>query len=125
MELNAKISSLTVEASSGVDVLEPFDTTVKYSRVSGKQHIHVGLSEIYTNFSFSVIQLILKLQEDVMSFLRITSEQITVECSEFDRVWANEGTLSAVNTGSESCKLPGRQLDNLCMLCRTQLLGMD
>jgi hypothetical protein len=48
------------------------------------------MSEIYSNFSFSILQLILRLQDDVMAFMRITSEQITVECSEFDRIWVDD-----------------------------------
>jgi vacuolar protein sorting-associated protein 13A/C len=90
LELNANLNAFTIESSSGVSVVEPFDATVKYSKVSGKQNIHVSMSEIYTNFSFSILQLILRLQDDVMAFMRITSEQITVECSEFDRIWVDD-----------------------------------
>lgn len=91
MELNAQVNGLTIEASSGIHVLEPVDMGVKYTKVTGKQHIHVDMSEVVTNFSFSILQLILRLQTDVMSFLRITSEQTTVQCSEFDKIWADDG----------------------------------
>ncbi|CAM6084054.1 unnamed protein product [Calypogeia fissa] len=88
MELNAQVNGLTVEASSGIQVVEPVDIVVKYTNASGKQTMSLASTEIYSNFSYSIIQLILRLQADVMSFLRITSEQVTVECSEFDKVWA-------------------------------------
>lgn len=97
MELIADLNGFNVEATSGVNVLEPFDVSVKYSKVTGKQNIHVGMTEIYTNFSFSILQLILRLQEDVMSLMRITSEQITVECSEFDKIWADDGKYPDIN----------------------------
>jgi vacuolar protein sorting-associated protein 13A/C len=45
------------------------------------------MTEICTHFSFSILHLILRLQDDVMSFMRITSEEMTVECSEFDKIW--------------------------------------
>ncbi|KAG0557949.1 hypothetical protein KC19_11G167800 [Ceratodon purpureus] len=90
MDLTANLNGLTVESTSGVNVLEPFDAYVTYSQVTGKQNIHVRMTEIYTNFSFSILQLILRLQDDVMSIMRITSEQITVECSEFEKIWADD-----------------------------------
>ncbi|KAL2636221.1 hypothetical protein R1flu_007700 [Riccia fluitans] len=97
MELNAQVNGLTVEAGSGIHVLEPVDMAVKYSKVSGKQHVHVAMSEVITNFSFSVLQLILRLQTDVMSFLRITSEQTTARCSDFDKIWAEDEGNSGAN----------------------------
>ncbi|BBN04917.1 vacuolar protein sorting-associated protein 13A/C [Marchantia polymorpha subsp. ruderalis] len=97
MELNAQVNGLTIEASSGIHVLEPVDMGVKYTKVTGKQHIHVDMSEVVTNFSFSILQLILRLQTDVMSFLRITSEQTTVQCSEFDKIWADDDEKSGAN----------------------------
>jgi len=94
MELTANLNGFTVESTSGMNVLEPFDVFLTYSQVTGKQNIHVGVTEIYTNFSFSILQLILRLQDDVMSIMRITSEQITVECSEFEKIWADDGKLA-------------------------------
>lgn len=95
MEVNAQVNGLTIEASSGIKVMEPVDMIVKYKNAAGKQNLHIASTEIYTNFSFSIIQLILRLQVDVMSFLRITSEQITVECSEFDKIWADNLAVGA------------------------------
>ncbi|MCO5611230.1 hypothetical protein L7F22_065481 [Adiantum nelumboides] len=90
MELNAKINGLSVEASSGLNVVEPVNAEVKYSSVSGKQDFHITLSDILANFSFSVLQLVLRLQEDISSFLRITTKQATVECCQFDKIWVDE-----------------------------------
>lgn len=94
MELTANLNGFTVESTSGMNVLEPFDAFVSYSKVTGKQNIHARVTEFYTNFSFSILQLILRLQDDVMSVMRITSEQITVECSEFEKIWADDGRLA-------------------------------
>lgn len=91
MDLTANLNSLTVESTSGVTVLEPFDASATYSLVTGQQNIHIAMTDIHTNFSFSILQLILRLEDDVMSIMRITSEQITVECSEFEKIWADDG----------------------------------
>ena len=81
---------ISLDASSGLCVIEPVDAEVNYSSVSGKQDIHVLLSNVFTNLSFSVLQLILRLQEDISSFLRITSRQATIQCYEFDKIWTEE-----------------------------------
>ena len=96
MDLTANLNGLTVESTSGVNVLEPFDAFVTYSKVTEKQNIHVRMTEIYTNFSFSILHLILRLQDDVMSVMRITSEQKTLECSEFEKIWADDGEISTL-----------------------------
>ena len=92
MELNAKLRSLSLDASSGLRVIEPVDAEVNYSSVSGKQDVHIMLSNLFANLSFSVLQLILRLQEDISSFLRITARQATIRCYQFDKIWTEECT---------------------------------
>ncbi|KAH7316123.1 hypothetical protein KP509_21G079300 [Ceratopteris richardii] len=94
MELNAKINRLSLEASTGFNVIEPVNAEVKYSLISGKQDFHITVSDIIANFSFSVLQLIFRLQEDISSFLRITTKQVTVQCYQFDKIWTDESNLS-------------------------------
>lgn len=90
MQLDAKMNELSVVASSGLNVVEPVDMIVKYSGLSGKQSVQIDFSDIMTNFSFSVLQLIMRLQEDISLFLRITTKQVTVQCYQFDRIWTSE-----------------------------------
>lgn len=85
LEMTANILGLTME-SSGVRILEPFDTSIKFSKVAGETNIHLSASDIFMNFSFSILRLFLAVQEDILSFLRITSRKMTVSCSEFDKV---------------------------------------
>ncbi len=95
MELNANLNTLTIEAKSGITVMEPFNADMSYSKVAGKQNICAKMTQICTNFSFSILHLILRLQDDVMSFMRITSEEMTVECSEFDKIWVSTSESSS------------------------------
>lgn len=90
IELSAKALGLTVEASSGVRVVEPFDTVFKFSKVAGKTNIHVAISDMLTNFSYRILQLFIRLQEDILAFLSTTSRKATVVCSQFNRIWADE-----------------------------------
>ncbi|KAK1438468.1 hypothetical protein QVD17_04277 [Tagetes erecta] len=85
VEMSANALGLTME-SNGIRILEPFDTSVKFSNASGKTHINVAVSDIFMNFSFSALRLFLAVEEDVLKFLRMTSRKMTVACSEFDKL---------------------------------------
>ncbi|KAL1194607.1 hypothetical protein V5N11_031431 [Cardamine amara subsp. amara] len=85
VEMSAHTLGLTME-SNGVKILEPFDTSVKYSSVSGKTNIRLSVSNIFMNFSFSILRLFIAVEEDILSFLRMTSRKMTVTCSEFDKI---------------------------------------
>ncbi|KAK1261313.1 hypothetical protein QJS04_geneDACA008707 [Acorus gramineus] len=89
-ELNANALGLKVE-SNAIRVLEPFDTCVKFTNASGKTKIHVAISDIFMNFSFSILKLLLAVEEDILAFLRMTSKKVTLVCSQFDKV----GTIMA------------------------------
>ncbi|KAL8266737.1 hypothetical protein R6Q59_004081 [Mikania micrantha] len=85
LEMSVNALGLTME-SNGIRILEPFDTSVKFSNASGKTNIHVVVSDIFMNFSFSALRLFLAVEEDVLKFLRMTSRKLTVACSEFDKL---------------------------------------
>ncbi|XWS38677.1 hypothetical protein CRYUN_Cryun19dG0151500 [Craigia yunnanensis] len=85
VEMTANALGLTME-SNGIRILEPFDTSIKYSNASGKTNIHLSVSDIFMNFSFSILRLFLAVEEDILAFLRTTSTEMTVDCSQFDRV---------------------------------------
>ncbi|XP_047340404.1 uncharacterized protein LOC124943990 [Impatiens glandulifera] len=93
MEMNTNILGLTME-SNGIRILEPFDASVKFSNISGKMNIHFSVSDIFMNFSFSILKLFLAVEDDILAFLRTTSRKMTITCSEFDKV----GTIENTNT---------------------------
>ncbi|POO03118.1 Vacuolar protein sorting-associated protein [Trema orientale] len=84
-EMNAKALGLTME-SNGIRILEPFDTSISYSNASGKTNIHVSVSDIFMNFSFSILRLFLAVEEDILAFLRMAGKKMTVVCFQFDKV---------------------------------------
>ncbi|KAF7828516.1 Vacuolar protein sorting-associated protein 13C [Senna tora] len=92
-EMSADALGLTME-SNGIRILEPFDTTLKYSNSSGKTNIHLFVSDIFMNFTFSILRLFLAVEDDILSFLRTTSKKVTIVCSHFDKV----GTIKNTHT---------------------------
>ena len=97
-EFSANALGLTME-SNGIRILEPFDTSVHYSNASGKTNIHLSVSDIFMNFSFSILRLFLAVEEDIVAFLRMTSKKMTVVCSQFDKV----GTIKSMPSHFYSC----------------------
>nr|DAD18267.1 TPA_asm: hypothetical protein HUJ06_019730 [Nelumbo nucifera] len=93
VEMSSNALGLTLE-SNGVRILEPFDTSIRFSNASGKTNIHVAVSDIFMNFSFSILRLFLAVQEDILTFIRMTSKKLTVVCSQFDKV----GTIENPHT---------------------------
>lgn len=89
--MNANALGLTME-SGGIRILEPFDTSMSYSNASGKTNIHLSISDIFMNFSFSILKLFLAVEEDILAFLRMTGKKMTVICSQFDKV----GTIKSM-----------------------------
>ncbi|CAI9271205.1 unnamed protein product [Lactuca saligna] len=83
--MSANALGLTME-SNEIRILEPFDTSIKFSTASGKKNIYVAVSDIFMNFSFSTLQLFLAVEEDILRFLRMTSRKMMVSCSDFDKL---------------------------------------
>ncbi|KAK6935059.1 Pleckstrin homology domain [Dillenia turbinata] len=92
IEVNANTLGLTME-SNGIRVLEPFDTSVKFSKAAGKTNIHIAVSDVFMNFSFSILRLFLAVEEDILEFLSLTSKKMTVVCTRFDKI----GTIENPN----------------------------
>lgn len=93
LEMTASVLGLAME-SNGIRILEPFDTSLTYSNASGKTNIHISVSDIFMNFSFSILRLFLAVEEDTLAFLRMTSKKMTFVCSQFDKVGTIRNSLS-------------------------------
>ncbi|XP_020979196.1 uncharacterized protein LOC107640015 [Arachis ipaensis] len=90
-EMSADILGLTME-SNGIRILEPFDTSLKYSNACGNTNIHLSVSDIFMNFTFSILRLFLAVEDDILAFLRMTSKKMTMVCSHFDKVGTIENS---------------------------------
>ncbi|KAL6906369.1 hypothetical protein ACP4OV_003970 [Aristida adscensionis] len=93
VEMNGNILGLKME-SNGIRVIEPFDMSVKYSNASGKTNLHLLVSEIYVNFSFSILRLFLAVEEEISAFLRMSSKKLSMVCYQFDKVATMQGNAN-------------------------------
>ncbi|CAA0838075.1 pleckstrin homology (PH) domain-containing protein [Striga hermonthica] len=93
VEMSTEVVDLTME-SNGITILEPFDASIKFSSASGKTSLQLVVSDIFMNFSFSILRLFLAVEEDILSILRTTSKKSTVLCSEFDRIGTIKSPVS-------------------------------
>ncbi|KAL8053513.1 hypothetical protein ABFS82_05G077000 [Erythranthe guttata] len=94
VEMSADVLGLTME-SNGIKILEPFDASIKFFNASGKTSMQFTVSDIFMNFSFSILRLFLAVEEDILSFLRTSSKKSTILCSEFDRIGTIKNPVSA------------------------------
>uniref|UniRef100_A0ACD5YZI2 Uncharacterized protein n=1 Tax=Avena sativa TaxID=4498 RepID=A0ACD5YZI2_AVESA len=92
------VKDLTIEAGSGLLVLEPVDFSWKYTSVSEKTNIILTTSEICIHLSLSVASLLLKLQNQTLAALQFGNINPLVSCTNFKRVWtSSEGCLPGYN----------------------------
>lgn len=85
IQMSADALGFTME-TNGIRILEPFDTSMCYSNAAGKTNMKLIVSDIYMNFSFSILRLFLAVEDDILAFLRMSSKKLTVVCSEFDKI---------------------------------------
>uniref|UniRef100_A0A0E0R2L4 PH domain-containing protein n=1 Tax=Oryza rufipogon TaxID=4529 RepID=A0A0E0R2L4_ORYRU len=104
MEMSGNILGLKME-SNGIRVIEPFDMSVKYSNASGKTNLHLLVSEIYMNFSFSILRLFLAVEEEISAFLRMSSKKMSLVVRAIKNDSPTKGVL-ALNTNIVRVKRP-------------------
>ncbi|KAD5802908.1 hypothetical protein E3N88_14268 [Mikania micrantha] len=81
------LKDLSVEAGSGLRILDPVDISGGYTSVKDKTNISFISSEIYVHLSLSVISLILNLQNQAVAALRFQSADPLSPCTNYDQVW--------------------------------------
>ncbi|KAG9446693.1 hypothetical protein H6P81_012821 [Aristolochia fimbriata] len=99
--VRALVKDLTVEAGSGLVVLDPVDMSGGYTSVKDKTNISVLSTEICVHLSLSVISLVLHLQDQATAALQFGNANPLVPCTNFDRVWVSK---------KASCVAPGFNL---------------
>uniref|UniRef100_A0A0D9VFX1 C2 domain-containing protein n=1 Tax=Leersia perrieri TaxID=77586 RepID=A0A0D9VFX1_9ORYZ len=92
------VKDLTIEAGSGLLVLEPVDVSWKYTSVSEKTNIVLASTDVFIHLSLSVASLLLKLQNQTLAALQFGNNNPLVSCTNFKRVWtAPNGELPGYN----------------------------
>nr|DAD29104.1 TPA_asm: hypothetical protein HUJ06_030572 [Nelumbo nucifera] len=84
------VKDLTVEAGSGLIVLDPVDISGGYTSVKDKTNISLISTNICFHLSLSVISLVLNLQNQAAAALQFGNADPLASCSNFDRLWVSQ-----------------------------------
>lgn len=83
------MKDLTVEAGSGLVVLDPVDVSGGYTSVKDKMNISIACTDIYIHLSLGVISLLLNLQNQASAALQFGNTDPLAPCTNFDRIWSS------------------------------------
>ncbi|XAR56952.1 hypothetical protein NMG60_11024929 [Bertholletia excelsa] len=95
--IRAFVKDLTVEAGSGLIVLDPVDISGGYTAVKDKTNFSVVSTDIYVHLSLSVISLLLNLQTQAATALQYGNIDPLAPCTNFDRLWVSPKGTSCWN----------------------------
>ncbi|KAB2599256.1 hypothetical protein D8674_009527 [Pyrus ussuriensis x Pyrus communis] len=87
--VRALVKDLTVEAGSGLIVLDPVDISGGYTSVKDKTNMSLLSTDVCFHLSLSVVSLILNLQTQATSALQFGNSLPLVGCTNFDRIWVS------------------------------------
>ncbi|XP_038986983.1 uncharacterized protein LOC103722332 isoform X2 [Phoenix dactylifera] len=92
------MKDLTVEAGSGLVVIQPIDISGGYTSVKDKTNISVTSTDLCIHLSLSVASLLLKLQNQALAALQFGNINPLTCCTSFKRLWVSpEGELPGYN----------------------------
>lgn len=83
------MKDLTVEAGSGLMILDPVDISGGYTSVKEKTNMSLISTDICVHLSLSVISLLLNLLNQATTALQFGNAIPLAPCSNFDRVWVS------------------------------------
>lgn len=84
------MKDLTVEAGSGLMVLDPVDISGGYSSTKDKTNISIISSDIYMHLSLSVASLLLQLENQAREALQFGNANPLATCSNYKRLWVSQ-----------------------------------
>ncbi|XP_042475866.1 uncharacterized protein LOC122057714 isoform X2 [Macadamia integrifolia] len=85
--IRALVKDLTIEAGSGLIILEPVEVSAGYTSVKEKTNISVLLTDVCIHLSLSVISLVLNIQNQAAAALQFGNADPLASCTNFDRLW--------------------------------------
>lgn len=91
------MKDLTVEAGSGLIILDPVDISGGYTSVKDKTNLSLISTDICIHLSLSAISVILNLQNQASAALQFGNAVALAPCTNFDRLWVAPKGLSHIN----------------------------
>lgn len=87
--IRALLKDFTIEAGSGLIILNPVDVSGGYTSVKDKTNMSLISTDIHLHFSLGVISLLLNLQSQVAGALQLGNANPLVPCTNFERLWVS------------------------------------
>ncbi|KAK6930330.1 Vacuolar protein sorting-associated protein 13, DH-like domain [Dillenia turbinata] len=87
--IRALVKDLTIEAGSGIVVLDPVDISGGYTSVKDKTNMSILSTDIHFHLSLGVISLVLNLQHQASAALQFGNGNPLAPCISFDRLWVS------------------------------------
>ncbi|WOH07393.1 hypothetical protein DCAR_0726823 [Daucus carota subsp. sativus] len=95
--IRALFKDLTMEAGSGLIILDPVDISGGYTSVKDKTNISVISTDIYIHLSLSVMSLVLNLQSQAAGAFQYGNSDLLSPCTHFDRLWVSQKENGRLN----------------------------
>ncbi|KAL3505576.1 hypothetical protein ACH5RR_030958 [Cinchona calisaya] len=83
------LKDLSLEAGSGLIILDPVDISGGYTSVKDKMNISLISTDICVHLSLGVLSLLLNLQGQAASALQFGNADPLSPCTNFDRIWVS------------------------------------
>ncbi|KAF9594340.1 hypothetical protein IFM89_030469 [Coptis chinensis] len=83
------VKDLTVEAGSGIAILDPLDISGGYTSLKDKTNVSLISTDVCIRLPLSVISLVLKLQNQVIAALQLGNASPLASCTNFNRLWVS------------------------------------
>ncbi|CAI5497894.1 unnamed protein product, partial [Closterium sp. Naga37s-1] len=90
-EVNVAVRSSGISTGSGLCVVEPVDSRMRFTSSTGYTDIQFSVSDLHMHFTFNTLELILRMQEKYMSSVYSVAENPRHLCLQFKKVWAYAG----------------------------------
>jgi vacuolar protein sorting-associated protein 13A/C len=95
--IRALVKDLTVEAGSGLIILDPVDISGGYTSIKDKTNMSLISTNICIHLSLSAISVILNLQNQAAAALQFGNAIPLAPCTNFDRLWVSPKGCSHIN----------------------------
>ncbi|KAK8671255.1 hypothetical protein V6N13_037855 [Hibiscus sabdariffa] len=87
--IRSLVKDLTVEAGSGLTILDPLDISGGYTSIKDKTNMSLMLTDICIHLSLGAISLILNLLNQATAALQFGNAIPLAPCINFDRIWVS------------------------------------
>ncbi|CAI5481287.1 unnamed protein product [Closterium sp. Yama58-4] len=90
-EVNVAVRSSGISTGSGLCVIEPVDSRMRFTSSTGYTDIQFSVSNLRTHITLNTLEIILRMQEKYMSSVYSVAEKPQHLCLQFKKVWAYAG----------------------------------